>query len=333
MFRTCREVLQRISKVGFHEPAHDYRKAFETLDHKVLLFKLRKYGLESYLSTRKHRVFCNGVLSKVTEVPYGVPQGSVLGPLFFIIYVNDLLLLLGQNKQISVEMYADDTVIYCSAHDVSIATSLCQSALSVLVEWCENNRLTINTQKSKIMAICRNDRAKLDWKTESLYISNNASGKVNVYKYLGVDLDENLTMNNMIDSTFNKANRKVYLLKKIRPYITREIANRIYKTCILPILHYADFLVDSGGVSFIGKLDTIQKRCLKIIDRKLHPGASANELCQVYNHSSLEDRPKKHLLSVMYRHAQKKFNLENQRPKIQLRNRGKIKFKVPYTLE
>ena len=77
------------------------------------------------------------------------------------------------------------------------------------------------------MAICRNDRAKLDWKTESLYISNNALGKVNVYKYLGVDLDENLTMNNMIDSTFNKANRKVYLLKKIRPYITREIANRI----------------------------------------------------------------------------------------------------------
>ena len=100
-------------------------------------------------------------------------------------------------------------------------------------------------------------------KTESLYISNNALGKVNVYKYIGVDLDENLTMNNMIDSTFNKANCKVYLLKKIRPYITREIANRIYKTCILPILDYADFLVDSGWVSFIGKLDTIQKRFLK----------------------------------------------------------------------
>ena len=71
--------------------------------------------------------------------------------------------------------------------------------------------------------------------------------------------------------------------------------------------------MDSGGVRFIGKLDTIQKRCLKIIDRKLHPGASANELCQVYNHSILEDRRKKHLLAVMYRHAQKKFNLENQR--------------------
>ena len=85
------------------------------------------------------------------------------------------------------------------------------------------------------------------------------------------------------------------------------------------------------GVSFIGKLDTIRKRCLKIIDRKLHPGASADELCQVYNHSSLVDRRKKHLLAVMYRHAQKNSNLENQRPKIQLRNRGKIKFKVPYT--
>ena len=154
---------------------------------------------------------------------------------------------------------------------------------------------------------------------------------MNVYKYLGVDLDENLTMNNMIDSTFNKANRKVYLLKKITSYIPREIANGIYKTCTLPVLDYADFLVDSGGVSFIGKLDKIQKRCLLIIDCKLHPGASADELCQVYNHSSLEDRCKKHLLAVMYLHAQKNFNLESQRPKIQLKNRGKIKFKVPYT--
>ena len=88
--------------------------------------------------------------------------------------------------------------------------------------------------------------------------------------------------------------------------------------------------MNSGGVSFIGKLDTIKKRCLKIIDRKLHPSASADELCQIYNHSSLEDRRRKHLLAVMYRHVQKNFNLENQR-QIQLRIRGKIKFKVPYT--
>ena len=208
---------------------------------------------------------------------------------------------------------------------------LVQSALSALAEWCQNNRLTINTKKTKIMAICRKDRAKFYWKTESLYISNNALGKVNVYKYLEVDLDENLTLNNMIDSTFNKTNCKVYLFKKIRPYITWEIANHIYKTCILPILDYADFLVDSGGVSFIGKLDTFKKRCFKIIDRKLHPGASADELCQVYNHSSLVDRRKKHLLAVMYRHALENDNLEHQHPKIQLRNRGKIKFKVPYT--
>ena len=115
---------------------------------------------------------------------------------------------------------------------------LVQSALSVSAEWCQNNRLTMNTKKTKIMAICRKDRAKFYWKTESfqIIISNNALGKVNIYKYLEVDLDENLTMNNMIDSTFNKANRKVYLFNKIRPYITQEITNHIYKTCILPNL-------------------------------------------------------------------------------------------------
>ena len=82
----------------------------------------------------------------------------------------------------------------------------------------------------------------------------------------------------MINTTHNKANHKVYLLKKIRLYVSRWVANQIYKTCILPILDYADFLVDSGNVYNIDKFNSIQKRCLRIIDNNQSHGATINEL-------------------------------------------------------
>ena len=146
----------------------DYRKAYETLDHPILIRKLVKYGFEkgavdwlsSYLTERKHRVYCNNMLSDISDISYGVPHGSVLGPLLFIIYVNDLLSLFETYKGVNIEMYADDTILYSSNCDVSIATSHCEEALKQLSAWCINNKLTINTKKTKVMSIARNDATK-----------------------------------------------------------------------------------------------------------------------------------------------------------------------------
>ena len=135
----------------------------------------------------------------------------------------------------------------------------------------------------------------------------------------------------MIDTTHNKANRKVYLLKKIRPYVSRWLANQIYKTCILPILDYADFLVDSGNFYNIDKFNSIQKRCLRIIDNGQTHGATIHELMGQYRHTELVDRRSQHLLSLMYRHAQTESNLDNYRSEINLHNNRKIKFKIPKT--
>ena len=126
----------------------DYRKAFETLDHAILLSKLSKIGLgdgaikwmESYLNNRRHRVVCNRTPSTISKVPYGVPQGSVFGPLLFIIYVNDLLHSLEKIQDVYIEMYADDTVIYTRNADVSIATSKMEKALLNLQTWCDLNK-------------------------------------------------------------------------------------------------------------------------------------------------------------------------------------------------
>ena len=133
-------------------------------------------------------------------------------------------------------------------------------------------------------------------------------------------MDEHLSLNTMIDTTHNKANHRVYLLKKIRPYVSRLVANQFYKTCILPILDYADFLVDSGNVYNIDKFNSIQKRCLRIIDNGQTHGATVDELIGQYGHAELVDRRSKHLLALMYLHAQTESNLDNYRSEINLVN-------------
>ena len=182
-----------------------------------------------------------------------------------------------------------------------------------------------------MMSIARNDAAKEKMDAVDVRLTGESLGKVKAYKYLGVDLDEHLSLNTMIDTTHNKPNRKVYLLKKIRPYISRWVANQIYKTCILPILDYADFPVDSGNIYNIDKFNSIQKRCLRIIDNGLSHGATVDELMGQYRHTELVDKRSGHLLSLMYWHAQTESNLNNNRSQINLLNNRKIKFKIKKT--
>ena len=131
----------------------DYKKAFETLDHDILLQKLKIYGLtdrsltwmSSYLAHRRHRVTCNRTTSRETTVSYGVPQGSILGPSLFIIYVNDLLYTLQDYPAANIEMYADDTVLYTPDLCPENACRVNEEILNSLYNWClqkqTNNKL------------------------------------------------------------------------------------------------------------------------------------------------------------------------------------------------
>ena len=135
----------------------------------------------------------------------------------------------------------------------------------------------------------------------------------------------------MIDNMYNKANRKLYSLKNIRPYITNSVASLIYKTCVRPVMEYADFLVDSCNKQKTGKLAQIQKRALKIIDQGRHRDLPYEDLLTLYNIEDLVKRRKRHHLSVMFRHAGDIDNLVTYRPDTGLRNNPKIKFKNKIT--
>ena len=135
----------------------------------------------------------------------------------------------------------------------------------------------------------------------------------------------------MVDTMYNKANRKLYSLKNIRPYITSSVASLIYKTCIRPVMEYADFLVDSCNKQKSKKLSRIQKRAVKIIDQARHKDLDYKELLALYDMEDLVMRRKKHHLSVMYRQARDHSNLDAHRPEIGLRSNPKIRFKNKIT--
>ena len=143
----------------------DLKKAFDTVNHKILLEKLNYMGIrketliwiENYLDNRYQRTICNNTLSNLLRIKCGVPQGSILGPLFFLVYINDIKNILSDLKY---QLYADDTVIYCSGNSYNEANEKLQNGIDKFALWCSNNALTINTKKTKVMKFGSSNKIK-----------------------------------------------------------------------------------------------------------------------------------------------------------------------------
>ena len=143
----------------------DFQKAFDTINHEILINKLRDAGLgknllaliSNYLNGRKQRTKLFSNLSTLMPVVTGVPQGSTIGPLMFIVYINDLSTVLQRCKSC---MYADDTVIYCGSTSRKIARKDLQKDIARVQKWCESNRLTLNVSKTKIMSFMSDHKRK-----------------------------------------------------------------------------------------------------------------------------------------------------------------------------
>ena len=146
---------------------------------------------ESYLTKRSQRVCLNNHLSDSASVTCGVPQGSILGPLLFLIFINDLPLVLKQSA--AVDLYADDTIFYDFQNDIGKLENNLQLTLNSLQDWCRKNGMVINTEKTKVMLITsRQKRQNLQTSTLSLKY-NDIDIRMSICdKILGVYVDENL---------------------------------------------------------------------------------------------------------------------------------------------
>ena len=309
----------------------DLRKAFDTVNQDILLRKLHKAGVRgnplewcrNYLTGRRQKTVANGLSSGYLPVTCGVPQGSVLGPLFFLIYVNDLDSIL---VNCNVKLYADDTVLYQSGENCNIAEQKLQASLDVFSRWCSSNALSVNTKKTKLMAF--GSRSKIKKCSKAKVILNGEKLKlVPSFKYLGVTLDPTLSYNHQIAGVIRTVQHKMQLLGKLKKYLNNDVALSIYKSMLLPYLDYADVIFCKANTAELDKLQKLQNRCLKIClghqrdynTTRLHRESKA---------PFLKDRQKTHTLNFMYKRKSMYPNLLNNR-EIRTRAHDAPLFEVP----
>ena len=297
----------------------DAMKAFDTVNHHILIQKAKQYGidgnvlawLEDYLNERYQCTVANNTCSNLKLITCGVPQGSVCGPLLFLLYINDISCIM---KNCNVSLYADDTVLYVTHGNVENAAIEVQQDLDNLADWCNRNKLTINSKKTKYCVYgLRSAIKKSKTKDISLSLNTDILDRVCSYKYLGFILDDHLNFNKHISELCNQITHKLYLLSKIRKYLTSEACIMVFKTMILSLFEYGDILYSGTSCENLKKLDRLFYRGLRTCIGPQH-AYNERELCFECRVASLEDRRRSHLLLFM--HKQKDNELMLKKPAI-----------------
>lgn len=204
----------------------DLAKAFDTVDHAILVKKLDFAGIrgvalnlfESYLKDRKQTVYVNNSFSDMKSITCGVPQGSVLGPLLFLIYINDIGAL---NLKSDPNIFADDTAMFYFGTNILSNMRDAQSDLDLLREYFRLNKLTLNVGKSKFMNI--HSKSKILPAFQVLQYDNVSLEEVNEFKYLGIVIDKHLVWDKHIIKITKKISCRVGLIRKLSYFLPKKI--------------------------------------------------------------------------------------------------------------
>ena len=200
----------------------DFKKAFDLVDHNLLIDKLKRYRLSdmtikwfsSYLIDRKQKVSISNKLSTEERVLTGVPQGSILAPLMFLLFINDLPLY---TDNVKTDLYADDTTLHENDKSISNIKKKLQIALNNLQEWRKNNGMVLNTTKTKIMLITtRQKRLHITKEEIELTYNRQTLNHISEDKILGVQVDDHLLFSSHIDKTAKKITSNIWLLSRIK---------------------------------------------------------------------------------------------------------------------
>ena len=282
----------------------DFSKAFDTVPHDILLKKLKLYGvrgknlkwIKSYLTNRKQKTFFNNVASNYALITCGVPQGSVLGPLLFLIYINDLVDVI---ENCNTFLYADDTVLVSSARNIHDAHRSMQHDLDNITNWCKSNRLTLNIKKTKSMIFGSKHKIKRIH-APRLQMNDIPLDYVTTYKYLGITADQTLNFNLNLNQIIKTVSYKLSLLSKLKVYISTEAAIQVYKSMVVPYFDYGDILYHCASVKLLDKLQKLQNRGLKIC---FGQGCelTIHEMHVRSNLALLEHRRVQHVYTFMYK--------------------------------
>ena len=228
------------------------------------LYKFNPFTLrwfESYLDCRQQAIQREVGLTGFAEVRAGVPQGSILGPTLFLLFINDLPLHL---EACTSDIYADDTTIHTNHKQIDTVEIRLQGELNNSNDWSKENKLPLNLKKTTCMTLgtrmCLSNCRELNLQVNDIRIQN-----VTTQKLLGVYIDENLTWSKHIDHLCSVVSSKISLLKHLAEYVPIDVQKRFYQGYILPLIDYGSVTWGSTSCTNLERLAKLQKRAARII--------------------------------------------------------------------
>ena len=245
----------------------DLAKAFDSVNHEILLRKLDKYGirgmplqlLTSYLTNRQHLTKHDGIESDVKFLDIGVPQGSILGPILFLLFINDLPLI----TEFRVKLFADDTFLALEGDNPKSLQKKTNSELYKVSKWFSANKLTLNVSKSKFMIVKRSNK-KLGNKFV-LKFNGKKMEQCTSYKYLGVHLDENLNWKTHVKYICGKLSKMCGIFAKLRHCCSKDLLKVIYFALVESHLQYCNIIWGDACENTLKPLVNLQNKILKIL--------------------------------------------------------------------
>ena len=282
----------------------DFAKAFDRVPHHLLIYKLGYYGIDadvlgwitSFLGNRTQEVVVDGEASQKSSVDSGVPQGSVLGPLLFLLYINDLPAYPKNNS--TTRLFADDSVIYRQI-DSEADAALLQEDLNRLLDWEKDWGMSFHPNKCQVISVAKK-RNIVDF---SYTMKGHILDKVDSVKYLGVTINNGGSWNNHINNITASSHKTLSFLQRNLSHCPMSVKELSYKSLVRSKVEYATTIWDPHTKSNIDKLEMIQRKGARFVCGDFRRYSSVTEMLQRLQWESLQARRKAYKLVMMYKTA------------------------------
>ena len=250
----------------------DFAKAFDVIDHKLLLRKLKIYGfpsdtlqfISSFLDDRQQQTAIGNTISTPLPIKFGVPQGSILGPLLFSLYINDLPLFL----KALTELFADDTSVHSSHSNLKTLFKIMQDNIDFLIKWTHLNHMSLHPNKTKFMLISTRQKKQNIQQLPQLFISNHKLEIVDCHKILGITIDDTLSWTKHTVALGKALASKLYQFSKIKNFLDFNSRKIFFSAYIQSNLDYCSTLWDSASENTLKHISSLHRRALKIVKLK-----------------------------------------------------------------